>query len=50
MEELPGIAEELLGDTDRMQRIADAGYRMAAAGHTWAHRAAVLHEWMEHGE
>ena len=50
MEELPGIAEELLSDTDRMQRIADAGYRMAAAGHTWAHRAAVLHEWMEHGE
>ena len=47
MERLPEIAGRLLDDPDRMQRIADAGYALAAAGHTWAHRAKELHKWIE---
>lgn len=44
MEELPEAAKELLEDPDRMQRIADNGYELAKAGHTWAHRAEALHQ------
>lgn len=44
MGKLPEIAKGLLEDPDRMQRIADNGYEMARAGHTWAHRAEVLHD------
>lgn len=44
MERLPEIAKGLLEDQNRMQRIADNGYEMAQAGHTWAHRAKTLHE------
>lgn len=44
MERLPEIAKGLLEDPDRMQRVADNGYEMAQAGHTWAHRAKTLHE------
>lgn len=47
MDRLPEIAGALLSDPDRMQRIADAGYRTAKAGHTWAHRAEQIHEWIE---
>ena len=47
MEKLPEIAAALLADPKRMQRIADGGYEMAEAGHTWAHRAKVLHELIE---
>lgn len=47
MEKLPEIAAALLADPDRMQRIADGGYELAEAGHTWAHRAKVLHELIE---
>ncbi|MDE6319998.1 MAG: glycosyltransferase, partial [Lachnospiraceae bacterium] len=47
MEKLPEIAAALLADPNRMQRIADGGYEMAEAGHTWAHRAKVLHELIE---
>lgn len=47
MERLPEIAAGLLADPDRMQRIADEGYNMAKAGHTWAHRAKQLHELIE---
>ena len=36
-----------LADPDRMQRIADEGYNLAKAGHTWAHRAKQLHELIE---
>ncbi len=43
MEELPEKAKELLENPDRMQTIADNGYELAKAGHTWAHRAEVLH-------
>ena len=44
MEKLPEIARGLLEEPDRMQRIADSGYEMAKAGHTWAHRAELLHD------
>ncbi|MBD5526257.1 MAG: glycosyltransferase family 1 protein [Lachnospiraceae bacterium] len=47
MEHLPEIAAGLLADPDRMQRIADEGYKLAKAGHTWAHRAKQLHELIE---
>ncbi|MDE7131811.1 MAG: glycosyltransferase, partial [Lachnospiraceae bacterium] len=47
MERLPEIAARLLADPDRMQRIADEGYKLAKAGHTWAHRAKQLHELIE---
>lgn len=43
MERLPEIAKGLLADPNRMQAIADGGYELAQAGHTWAHRARVLH-------
>ncbi len=43
MEELPEKAKELLENPDRMQTIADNGYELAKAGHTWAHRAGALH-------
>lgn len=44
---LPEIAAGLLADPDRMQRIADEGYNLAKAGHTWAHRAKQLHDLIE---
>lgn len=47
MERLPEIAEGLLSDADRMQTIADGGYELARTGHTWAHRAMVLHNLVE---
>lgn len=47
MERLPEIAKELLSDPDRMQKIADGGYELARGGHTWAHRAEVLHNLVE---
>ena len=47
MEKLPEIAGALLSNPDKMQSIADEGYRLAQAEHTWAHRAKQLHEWIE---
>ena len=47
MEKLPEIAGALLEDTDKMQSIADSGYQLAQGGHTWAHRAEVLHKLIE---
>lgn len=47
MERLPEIAAGLLADPGLMQKIADGGYETARAGHTWAHRAQVLHELVE---
>lgn len=44
---LPEIAGKLLAEPERMQQIADAGFQMAKAGHTWAHRAWQLHILME---
>ncbi len=49
MERLPEIAEQLLAKPERMQQIADGGYRLAKAGHTWAHRAQRLHTLIEEG-
>lgn len=50
MDELPYMTSSLLDDDDRMQAIADNGYKMAAAGHTWAHRAKMLHDLIENDE
>lgn len=47
MERLPEIAGALLDDHSKMQEIADSGYAMASAAHTWAHRAQCLHELIE---
>ncbi len=46
-ERLPEIVEALLAAPDKMQAIADAGYEMASKGHTWMHRAEVLHKMIE---
>lgn len=47
LEKLPELVSGLLQDTDRMQHIADCGYKNAAAHHTWAHRAAELAELLQ---
>lgn len=47
MKKLPEIAGALLANPGKMQSIADEGYQLALAGHTWAHRAKQLHEWIE---
>ena len=47
MKKLPEIAGALLANPGKMQSIADEGYQLALAGHTWAHRANQLHEWIE---
>ena len=49
MDRLPEIAVRLLENPSLMQKIADGGYETAQAGHTWAHRAKVLHELVEKG-
>ena len=46
MKKLPEIVGALLANPDKMQSIADEGYKLAQAGHTWAHRAKQLHEWI----
>lgn len=50
MDRLPEIASGLLSDSGLMQKIADGGYETAQAGHTWAHRAKILHELVENGQ
>lgn len=47
MDRLPEIAAKLLEDSNLMQKIADGGYKTAEEGHTWAHRAKVMHELVE---
>lgn len=47
MEKLPEIAGALLSNSDKMQSIADEGYKLAKAEHMWEHRAKQLHEWIE---
>lgn len=49
MDRLPEMAVGLLENPSLMQKIADGGYETAQAGHTWAHRAKVLHELVEKG-
>lgn len=39
LEKLPQLAEELLRDEGKMQKIADAGFEMAGKYHTWKQRA-----------
>ncbi len=43
---IPGIIKDALNDPERLQSIADAGYELARAGHTWAHRADFLSEYV----
>ena len=50
MDRLPELAVGLLASPERMQEMADQGYETAQAGHTWAHRAQVLHELVENGQ
>ena len=47
LRKLPEIAGALLANPDKMQSIADEGYKLAKAGHMWLHRAKQLHEWIE---
>lgn len=46
-EELPDMVYGLLSNPPRLQEIIDKGYQMAAAAHTWAHRAETLHNLIE---
>lgn len=41
---LPQMVKELLADEERMQRIADAGYKKAAREHCWYNRAVLIKE------
>jgi hypothetical protein len=50
MDAIPDMVSSLLSDNDRMQQIADNGYRMAAKDHTWGNRAKVLHDYIESGQ
>jgi hypothetical protein len=45
--ELPSLVEGLLKDPDRLEKIADQGYKKALALHTWECRARVLEELIE---
>ncbi|MDE5866652.1 MAG: glycosyltransferase [Lachnospiraceae bacterium] len=47
LDELPDMVYGLLANSPRMQEIIDNGYRLAKAGHTWEHRAVILHELIE---
>ncbi len=42
IEKISTIVSELLCSPQKMQAIADQGYRLAKAGHTWEHRAGQL--------
>lgn len=44
LDKLSTIVGDLLQNPDKMQSIADNGYRTARSGHTWEHRAAQLLE------
>ena len=46
MESLPGMAEELLADPDKMQQLADEGCKLAGE-HTWEKRMAVFSHYLE---
>ena len=47
MEKLPDIVKGLLSDIERMQAIADHGYRTALEQHSWAKRPEILHNFIE---
>lgn len=44
---LPQQVKGLLENQERLQQIADQGYKMAMAGETWAHRCKQIQEWIE---
>lgn len=46
-EKIPAIAERLFKEPDKMQEIAEAGYRTAKSGHTWEDYAGQLIEYMK---
>lgn len=46
-EQLPDMVNRLLSDPSGLQEIIDKGYELAKAGHTWEHRAEVLHDLIE---
>lgn len=50
LEELPDMVYGLLANPPRLQEIIDNGYKLAKAGHTWEHRAEVLHKLIEAGQ
>lgn len=50
LEILPRIVKELLEDTEKAKRIAEAGYRAAVHSHTWEHRGEQIARWMEDGQ
>ncbi|MBP1755166.1 MAG: hypothetical protein H6Q59_1564 [Firmicutes bacterium] len=50
LEKLPELVASLLNHPDKMEDIIEAGYRKAAEGHTWAHRAKVLSQRIEQQE
>lgn len=50
LDRFPEIIKELLDNPKRAEKIAEAGYRTALAGHTWEHRGEQIIEWMEDGQ
>ena len=42
LDSIPDKVNALLSDEDKMQTIADNGFKMALDDHTWAHRAAEI--------
>lgn len=50
LEKLPELVASLLDHPDKVEEIIEAGYRKAAAGHTWAYRADVLSQHIEQQE
>lgn len=47
LDEIPYYIEKVLKDLEKGQQIADAGFQLAMQSETWAHRAKVLHSFME---
>ncbi len=47
--ELPDMVRGLLADPEGLQNKIDMGYALAKNGHTWAHRADILSEYIESG-
>ena len=47
LEELPELAEKFLGNPEKMQAVADAGFQMAGKYHTWKDRAMEIHRLLQ---
>ena len=50
LDRFPKIIKDLLDNPERAEKIAEAGYRTALAGHTWEHRGEQIIKWMEDGQ